>query len=98
MKIIPVYINDGSVSSIMGKLSGDSSLSNASSRTIRETIEKRLKINNIYDIDPSEIVIRPGRGGYTVTLNYEPRGNLFGNLDYVISFKHEATIASHTAE
>lgn len=98
MKIIPVYINDASVSSIMKKLPGDSSLSHASIKKIRETIEKRLKINNIYDIDRSDIVIRRGRGGYTVTLDYESRGTLFGNLDYIISFNHEATITSSYSE
>lgn len=98
MRVIPVYVSDASVSSIMKKLPDDSTLSNASVRTIRETIEKRLKINNIYDIDRSDIVIKPTRGGYDVTLDYEARGNLIGNMDYVISFKHEATIASSVSE
>jgi hypothetical protein len=98
MRIIPVYINDASVSSVMKKLPGDSTLSNASVRVIRDTIEKRLKINNIYDIDRSDIVIKPARGGYDVTLDYESRGNLIGNMDYVISFKHEASIASSSTE
>lgn len=98
MKIIPVYINDASVSSIMKKLPTDSALNSASSRTIRDTIEKRLKINNIYDLDRSDIVIKPARGGYNVTLDYESRGNLFGNLDYIISFKHQAAITSNVSE
>jgi hypothetical protein len=98
MKIIPVYINDASVSSIMKELPDDSTLSHASSKKIRETIEKRLKINNIYDIGRSDIVIRRARGGYTVTLDYEPRGTLFGNLDYIISFNHEVTITSSYSE
>ena len=98
MRIVPVYINDASVSSIMKKLPGDSTLSNASIRTIRDTIEKRLKINNIYDIDRSDIVIKPVRGGYDVTLDYESRGTLIGNVDYIISFKHEASIASSSPE
>jgi len=98
MKIIPVYINDASVSSIMKELPNDSSLSHASISKIRDTVEKRLKINNIYDIDRNDIVIKPGQGGYDVTLDYESRGTLFGNLDYIISFKHEASIASSPTE
>jgi hypothetical protein len=98
MRVIPVYVNDASVSSIMKKLPSDTTLSHASVRTIRETIEKRLKINNIYDIDRSDIVIKPAKGGYDVTLDYEARGNLIGNMDYVISFNHEATITSSVSE
>ena len=98
MRIIPVYVNDSSVSSIMKKLPGDTTLAHASVKKIRDTIEKRLKINNIYDIDRSDIVIQPTQGGYTVTLNYESRGTLIGNLDYIISFDHEATISSSYSE
>lgn len=98
MRIIPVYINDASVSSIMKELPNDSTLSHASVRKIRESIEKRLKMNNIYNMDPGDIVITPGQGGYDVTLNYDSRGTLIGNMDYIISFKHESTITSSVSE
>ncbi len=98
MRVIPVYINDASVSSIMKELPNDSTLSHASVRKIRESIEKRLKMNNIYDMDPGDIVITPVQGGYDVTLDYDSRGSLIGNMDYIISFKHEATINSSVSE
>lgn len=98
MRIIPVYVNDASVTSIMDKLPGDNTLSTASVRVIRDTIMKRLKINNIYDIDPGDIVIKRAQGGYAVTLDYESRGNLIGNMDYVISFKHSSSVTSSALE
>jgi len=98
MKIIPVYLSDSSISSMMNTLPSDSSLSDASSSKIRDVIMKRLKINNIYTLSRDDILIQRAKGGYLVTIEYEPRGKLFGNLDFIISFKHEALITSRVTE
>jgi hypothetical protein len=98
MKIVPVYLSDSSVSTIMKNLSDDASLKEASSAKIREVITKRLKINNIYNITKDDIKIQRAQGGYLVTIEYEPRGKLVGNLEFIISFKHEALIASRAQE
>jgi hypothetical protein len=98
MNIIPVYIADSSVSTVFKGLESDPTLADASSSRIREVIMKRLKINNVYDISKDNITIKRAKGGYLVTIAYEPRGKLVGNLDFIISFEHEAQIASRAQE
>ena len=94
MNIVPVYITDSSVSSMMKGLQADPSLNNVTSKKLRDVIMKRLKINNVYDMEKDDIKIKKTKSGYLVTIDYEPRGKLFGNLDFIVSFKHEALVSS----
>ncbi len=96
MNILPVYLTDASVKSVLKGLESDPTLSDANSAKIREVIMKRLKINNVYDFKKDYITIRKARQGYRVTVEYEPRGKLIGSLDFIVTFKHEATVASNS--
>ena len=92
MNVIPVYLTDHSVKSLMQGLSSDAELRGATPKKIRDTVVKRLRINNVYDIKKDQVVIKKAKSAYLVTIEYEPRGKLVGNLDYIIFFKHEASI------
>lgn len=92
LNVVPVYINDSSVKSIMTTLELDSGVRGMNSKKLKETVLKRLRINNIYDITRDNISVKKGRNVYVVTIEYEPRGRLVGNLDYIVSFKHEARV------
>jgi hypothetical protein len=92
MNVVPVYLNDHSVKTIMQSLETDSTVRGATPKKIKEIITKRLRINNIYSIKKDHIKIQKSKSGYLITIEYEPRGRLVGSLDYIVSFKHEATI------
>lgn len=92
LNVAPVYINDSSVKSIMTNLELDSNVRGKDARKLKEIVLKRLKINNLYGITKDNVTVAKGRDVYVVTIEYEPRGKLVGNLDYVISFKHEARV------
>lgn len=92
MNVIPVYLNDSSVKNIMKELPNDLKARGATQKGLVRVITQKLSINNIYAIKADNIKIVKGRAKYIVTIEYEPRGKLVGNLDYIVSFKHEATI------
>lgn len=92
IKIVPVYLSDSTVKSIVEKLGNDPAMRGVTGEKIRETILKRLKINNIYHVKKEHIKIKKARNGYLVTIDYEPRGTLVGSLDYIMTFKHEAVV------
>lgn len=94
MNVIPVYMTDSSVKSIMAELPNDSAARNATTKELKTLVAKRLSINSIYTIKPEHIVVKKGRAENIVTIEYEPRGKLIGNLEYIVSFKHEARIPS----
>lgn len=92
MNVIPVYMTDSSVKKIMEGLPADITAQDTSTKQLKGLVAKRLSINSIYSIKPEHIQVKKGRGENIVTIEYEPRGKLIGNLEYIVSFKHEARI------
>jgi hypothetical protein len=95
MNVIPVYLTDSSVKSIMQELPNDANARDTPTKELKGLVAKRLSINSIYSIKPENIKVVKGRNENIVTIEYEPRGKLVGNLEYIVSFKHEARIPSH---
>ncbi len=92
MNVIPVYLTDSSVKKIMEELPNNAAIRKASRQEMKNLILKRIRINSIYSIKPEHIKVKKGGDVRIVTIEYEPRGKLIGNLEYVVSFKHEAKI------
>ena len=92
MNVLPVYITDSSVKKIVGDLPNDAKAREVSASGLKTLITKRLSMNSVYTIKPEHIKVKKGRGENIVTIEYEPRGKLVGNLEYIVSFKHEARI------
>lgn len=94
LNVLPVYMTDASVKSIMEKLPDDSMARETPASGLKALVAKRLNMNSIYTVTQDHIKVKKGRGESIVTIEYEPRGKLIGNLDYIVSFKHEARIKS----
>ena len=78
LNVVPVYINDHSVKTLMQNLEMDSSLRGATPKKIKDTITKRLRVNNVYSINNDHISLTKSKNDYIVTIEYEPRGKLIG--------------------
>lgn len=94
LNVIPVYITDSSVTKIMQALPNDPKARGLTPRELKILVAKRLNINSIYDVTHENISIKKGRGVNIVRIDYEPRGTLIGNLDYIVTFEHEAEVPS----
>ncbi len=94
MNVFPVYMNDSSVKSIMEALPTDLTAKDASTKELQTLVAKRLRMNNIYTVKPENIKVKKGRGENIVIIDYEPRGKLIGNLEYIVHFEHEAKVPS----
>lgn len=92
MNVIPVYMTDSTVASIMKDLPNDAAAKRASSKELKGIVAKKLRMNSVYTLKPEDIKVKKGRGENIVLIEYEPRGKLIGSLDYIVSFKHEARI------
>ncbi len=92
LNVVPVYLNDHSVKTLMQGLETDSTVRGATPKKLKEIITKRLRINNIYSVNKDHITIKKYKNDYVITIEYEPRGRLVGSLDYIVSFKHEARV------
>ena len=92
MNILPVYMTDATVATVMEGLPDDDTAKRTSTKGLRSLVHKRLTINSVYSIELETIKVKRGRGENIVVIEYEPRGTLVGSLDYIVSFKHEARI------
>jgi hypothetical protein len=63
-------------------------------KKLDELFRKRLKINNLYDLakDKDAFKFKKSTGGYTLVANYEERGPIVANLEFVATFQHQVEI------
>lgn len=92
MNVLPVYMTDSTVKKMMSGLPSDANTRGLSPSQLKNLVAKRLSINSVYTVKPEHISVKKGRGVHLVVIEYEPRGKLIGNLDYIVSFRHEAKI------
>ena len=92
MNVLPVYMTDSTIKKMMSSLPTDANLRGMQPSQLKNLVAKRLSINSVYTVKPEHISVKKGRGAHLIVIEYEPRGKLIGNLDYIVSFRHEAKI------
>ncbi len=87
LKLIPVYMQYGTIVSVMEDVAKEQSPGKKSPTTIWKSIDKRLHINNVRYIKKENFKYERGNLADTMTIKYEVRTPLFGNLDAVAKFE-----------
>jgi len=87
-KVGPSYLEFMTVSKIAEDVSNNPELLKGSKSKVVKYIDQSYRTNNLWDLKATETVTleKDGRLGYVVTVNYEKRTNLIGNLDVVTVF------------
>lgn len=87
LKTLPHYVNYQTILSVVDALPRDQ-VHEMTKSQIRDSIRKRLKINNVRDVEFRDIFVIDRRKVQTILeLRYEHREHLLGNVDIVLSFK-----------
>jgi len=95
VKLAPVYLTGASVGSIVTGLESDSTVRDMSTSKIRQTINKRLRVNGITLPPNSVIQLKRQNGALLIEISYEERTHLYGNVDVVMSFSHVGEIHNY---
>ena len=86
-KFVPVYWDHRTAISIVEDLAQNPETSQLESDALQTMIERRFKLNNLHDfIKESRFELESGSDRSVVRLQYEVRGDLAVNIDYVIAF------------
>jgi hypothetical protein len=86
-KFVPVYLDHQTAISIMEDLAQDPGMDRLDQRKLQSVIERRFKANNLHDfVKEKRFELRAVSGRSGVALEYEIRGDLAVNIDYVIVF------------
>ena len=91
MKMIPIYIEYGSVVKAMKTVSAQPGASTKSVRTLRDLIQRNFFTNYVDRVQPSQIKFQKSNG-YFMSVHYEVREHIVGNVDIVMVFDHKEQI------
>ena len=92
-RVIPLYLDHNTMGAIMEKMSLENGLALESEGNIRDTMRKRLKMNNIRDFDLKEhLKIDHSKVGTELVLDYEVRIELVSNLSLIAAFNKKVSL------
>ncbi|RLK50312.1 uncharacterized protein DUF4845 [Alkalispirillum mobile] len=93
VRMVPVYMEANTVRSIMQSMQDDTDLRGASSRDIRQRLNRQFQVNNVSGPDLDEdLEFESVSGGTSVVLSYEVRFPVVANLDGIASFEASAVV------
>ena len=95
LKITPVYLEHFAVKSSLESLKSEPLISRKPITEIRKMLSRRLNINEIRGLSKDNIIIRRTGGITNVTIKYEERRNIIGNLSLVMSFDDSIELISN---
>ncbi|MEW8507053.1 MAG: DUF4845 domain-containing protein [Candidatus Thiodiazotropha sp.] len=92
IKITPVYIDHYAVKSTLDSLKNEPGSSRKTKKEIRETITKRLYVNNIRHVNRDHIKIQ--RSGKVTTINvaYEEIRHIVYNISLIMTFEESVEL------
>lgn len=93
MKMIPAYIQDHSITSVLSSFEREAGVNELEKRRVLDLIKKRFGINGIYEFDYSQIDIsKNDQRRWQITLDYEERIHMISNIYVVLVFNHHYSL------
>ncbi|MDA9281834.1 DUF4845 domain-containing protein [Pseudomonadales bacterium] len=86
-KFVPAYLDHQTAVSIVGDFAQSSDMDVLSVSELEEILARRFQLNNLQDfVRENRLKIKNRSGRLEAVLQYEVRGDLAVNIDYVIAF------------
>ncbi len=95
LKITPVYLEHFAVKKTLQSLKNEPLISRKPVTEIRKMLFRRLDMNSIYDLTKDEVTIKRAGGITTITIKYEERRSVVGNLSLVMDFEDKIELISN---
>lgn len=92
IKIMPAYIDQFNVASVVSSLEEEPGIKDMSPTEINTTIMKRLDINMVKDVQPGDIYVSNSGNLRIIEVEYEVQRKLFSNIDILIRFTNKAEV------
>ena len=86
-RVLPVYTDHWTAVSVCEDVLADRTVDHSDFDALRERLVKQFKLNNLgYFMSEDRVLINQGWIKPEIRLMYEVRGDLFGNMDFVVAF------------
>ncbi|MDO9101096.1 MAG: DUF4845 domain-containing protein [Candidatus Nitrotoga sp.] len=86
MKVIPAYVQDAEIRSILSTIANDPEMQGVQSKDIRESFSKRAMMNNINVVAANDIEIVKDTRGLSLSISYQVKIPLVGNASLLLEF------------
>ena len=87
MKLFPMYSEFYSVKQALKGLAAEPGIANTDPAKVKDLLFRRLYVSYAETVKPNNVKVTRDGQGYVVTVQYEVRRELIGNLDVVGKFE-----------
>ena len=92
VRVVPAYIEAYSVGNAVDSLKKEIDLHDKPKEEIYRMIQKRFEVNDIHSVKQDNIKIQKTPTAVSVTIDYEARVPLFGNIALALTFHKSAVL------
>jgi len=86
LRLVPAYLEFAKVTSVLESLQNEPGITRKTKGEIISMIAKRFDVNDVYQVDAKQVKVTKEKGVLKVSINYERREHLVGNVDVVTTF------------
>jgi len=95
IKLAPVYMEHYSVRTVLESLKEEPLITKRSVGEVRKMIQRRLKVNGVYEMNNDAIKIKKEGGVLKVDITYQVTKHMAGNVDVLISFSDNIELVAN---
>lgn len=92
LRLVPVYLEYSKVASVLESLGSQPGISNETKAGIVALVTRRFDVNDIRGVDPKIVKVSKDKGMMLISIVYERREHLVGNVDVVASFDKKVEV------
>lgn len=94
LTIIPIYLNHNKLTRSLADLKSTPDIESKNQAEIRDSLTKRLLMNNIDDVTQEDITITQYGDYFKVSVDYEVVKKIVGNLSVLVEFKDDIEVGN----
>ncbi len=94
LRLVPAYLEFYKIAAAMESLQKESGLAEAGPGDIRKMLGRRFDVNEIRRLQPEDVKIERQAGKLRISVAYEVREPMLGNVGVVVDFKKQVDLVS----
>ncbi len=95
LRLVPAYLEFSKVASVLESLQNEPGITRKTRGEIISLISKRFDVNDVYQVEAKQVKITKDKGVLKVSIHYEHREHLVGNVDVVITFDKQVEVVAN---
>jgi predicted Kef-type K+ transport protein len=95
LRLVPLYLEYSKVASVLESLQNEPGITRQTKADVQRLIGRRFDINDVRNLDPKIAEVESRSGRLTVTMDYERRTNMVGNIDLVVRFNKSVEVVAN---